>query len=245
VTIREGENMYEIAADVESKGLAPKARLLALCRDARFIASLGLKPPYGPSLEGFLFPDTYFLNRTMAPEDILRQMVHRFQQAWTPQDEERATQLGFNQLQAITLASIIEKETGSPKERPLISSVFNNRLRKKMKLQSDPTTIYGMWERFDGNIHKADLLTPSSYNTYTLPGLPVGPISNPGRDSIEAALNPPPTNYLYFVSHNDGTSEFTATLEEHNRAVRRFQLDPKAREGKSWRDLGKSAASNQ
>ena len=243
VTVREGENMYEIAADIESKQLAARGRVLALCKDPRFIASLGLKPPLGPTLEGFLFPETYFFNRSLTAEDMLKQMVHKFQQTWTPQDEARASELGLTQLQAVTLASIIEKETGSPQERPLISSVFNNRMRKKMKLQSDPTTIYGIWEKYDGNIHKSDLLAPSSYNTYTLPGLPIGPISNPGRDSIQAALNPPQTTYLYFVSHNDGTSEFTSTLEEHNSAVRRFQLDPKARAGKSWRDLSKNTSS--
>lgn len=245
VTVREGENMYEIAADLESKKLAQKSRVLALCRDPKFIATVGLKPPFGPTLEGYLFPDTYNFNRTMSTEDMLKQMVRRFQQAWTPQDEARAKELGFNQLQAVTLASMVEKETGNPKERPLISSIFHNRLQKKMKLQSDPTTIYGIWEHYDGNIHKSDLLTPSDFNTYTLPALPIGPISNPGKEAIEAALNPPQSNFLYFVSHNDGTSEFTATLEEHNRAVRKFQMDPKAREGKSWRNLRKNASTGE
>ena len=183
VTVREGENMYEIAADLESKKLAQKSRVLALCRDPKFIATVGLKPPFGPTLEGYLFPDTYNFNRTMSTEDMLKQMVRRFQQAWTPQDEARAKELGFNQLQAVTLASMVEKETGNPKERPLISSIFHNRLQKKMKLQSDPTTIYGIWEHYDGNIHKSDLLTPSDFNTYTLPALPIGPISNPGQGS--------------------------------------------------------------
>jgi UPF0755 protein len=241
ITVREGENMYEIATDIEAKGMASKIKLLELFRDPQFIKTLGLKGAVGPTLEGYLYPDTYFFNRTMAAEDMVRAMVRKFQQVWTPQIATRVAELGLNQLQALTLASIIEKETGNPKERPLISSVFNNRLRKKMKLQSDPTTIYGIWETYKGNIHRSDLLTPSAYNTYTLPGLPIGPISNPGKEAIEAALNPPQTEYLYFVSHNDGTTEFSATLEAHNRAVQKFQIDPKGRNGKSWRALRKNA----
>jgi UPF0755 protein len=244
VTVREGENMYEIAADIESKRLAPKAQVVALCKDPKFIGSLGLKQPQGPTLEGYLFPDTYFFNRAMTAEDMVRQMVHRLQQAWSPQDDARARALGLSQLQVLTLASIVEKETGAPQDRPLISSVLHNRLRKRMRLQSDPTTIYGMWERYQGNIHRSDLLAVNDYNTYTLPGLPVGPISNPGKEAIEAALNPVQSNYIFFVSHNDGTTEFTATLEEHNRAVRKFQMDPKAREGKSWRSLRKNTAAS-
>ena len=242
VTVREGENMYEIAADLESKKLAPRAKILALCRDPQFIATLGLKSPLGPTLEGFLYPDTYFFNRTMSPEDMIRQMVRRFHSAWTPQETARAVQLGMNQLQVMTLASMVEKETGAPAERPLISSVFHNRLRKRMRLQSDPTTIYGIWETYQGNIHRSDLLTPSPFNTYTLPGLPTGPISNPGKEAIQAALNPLKSNYIFFVSHNDGTHEFTINLDDHNRAVRKFQMDPRARNGKSWRDLKKTPA---
>ena len=127
----------------------------------------------------------------------------------------------------------------------MISSVFHNRLRKRMKLQSDPTTIYGMWERFQGKIHKSDLSVANPFNTYVVAGLPEGPISNPGRESITAALNPVQSDYLYFVSHNDGTTEFTKSLDDHNRAVRKFQLDPKAREGKSWRDLEEEKKRNR
>jgi UPF0755 protein len=177
----------------------------------------------------------------MLPEDMIRQMVRKFLSVWTPEVETQAKLLGFNQLQAVTLASMIEKETGAPQERPMISSVFHNRLRKKMRLQSDPTTIYGMWETYAGNIHRSDLLTPTPYNTYTVPGLPLGPIGNPGREALQAALNPSESNYIFFVSHNDGTHEFTSSLQDHNAAVRTFQMDPNARKGKSWRDLKKSA----
>lgn len=145
----------------------------------------------------------------------------------------------MSRYEVLTLASMIEKETGAPQERPVISSVFHNRLTRKMKLQSDPTTIYGIWDHFDGNLHKADMASDTPYNTYVVPALPLGPISNPGKASIQAALYPASTEYLYFVSHNDGTHEFTRTYEDHLSAVRKFQLDPKAREGKSWRDLAK------
>jgi UPF0755 protein len=137
---------------------------------------------------------------------------------------------------------MIEKETGAPEERPLISSVFHNRLEKKMRLQSDPTTIYGIWDRYQGNLHKADLLERNEYNTYQIPGLPIGPISNPGKEALEAALYPAKSPFLYFVSHNDGTHEFTSPYQDHQAAVRRFQLDPKAKSGKSWRDLAKRHA---
>ncbi len=239
ITVREGENIYEIAADFEAKKLASRTDILALCKDTRFIASLGLQEPLPPTLEGFLFPDTYLFNHSLSPEEMLKQMVKRFQLVWTPDYETRTKQMGMNQLQLITLASIIEKETGDPRDRGKISSVFHNRLRKKMRLQSDPTTIYGIWSTYKGNIRRSDLLSVNPYNTYTIPGLPIGPIANPGKAAIDAAFNPDTTPYLFFVSHNDGTSEFTSTLEEHNHAVRKYQLDPKARTGKSWRSLGK------
>ena len=142
-----------------------------------------------------------------------------------------------NRQQALTLASIIEKETGVASERSKVSAVFINRLRQKMKLESDPTTIYGIWERYSGNLHRQDLLTPTPFNTYTVPALPVGPIGNPGLQSIEAAIHPSASEYLFFVSMNEGRHRFSRTLQEHNGAVRKYQLDPKARAGRSWRQL--------
>lgn len=244
VTIREGENMYEVAADLETKKLAKKDDFLMFCRNPQFIHSLGL-PSEVKTLEGFLFPDTYNFNKTLTAQDMATQMVRHANQVWTEKDETSAAFLGMTRYQIITLASIIEKETGAPQERPMISSVFHNRLRKKMRLQSDPTTIYGMWDHFTGKIHKTDLSAANDYNTYYVPGLPIGPISNPGRESIDAALNPMQSDYLFFVSHNDGTHEFTRSLEDHNKAVRKFQLDPKARAGKSWRDLKKKKQQTQ
>lgn len=237
LTIREGENMYEIAADLESRKMVSKEKFLELCRSSDFIKSLGFENPLPPSLEGYLYPNTYFFSRSTSPEEMIKQMYKQFQSNWTPELAERARQLGLSRHQTVTLASMIEKETGAQKERPMISSVFHNRLKKKMKLQSDPTTIYGIWERYQGNIHRSDLLSQTPYNTYVIPSLPIGPIGNPGAEALRAAVFPSTSPYLYFVSHNDGTHEFTETFEKHTAAVRKFQLDPKAREGKSWRDL--------
>lgn len=237
LTIREGENIYEIANALQQMGLVSKEQFLKTVSDPKFIASLGFKDSKPKTLEGYLFPDTYFLNKTMTSEDIVRGMYRKFSSVWTNAQEIRAHELGMNRHQIVTLASIVEKETGASDERPMISSVFHNRLKKKMRLQSDPTTIYGIWERYHGNISKADLSSQTPYNTYYVPALPAGPIANPGREALHAALYPSQSDFLYFVSHNDGTHEFTKTYNAHLGAVRKFQLDHKARDGKSWRDL--------
>ncbi len=239
VTIHEGDNIFEIAQTMSEQGLADRARILELCKSPEFMGLLGLKDPLPPSMEGYLFPDTYFFSRTMSPEDMLRQMHRRFKSLWTADLAALAQRSGLNRHEVLTLASIIEKETGAPEERPIISSVFHNRLRKKMRLQSDPTTIYGIWETYSGNIHKKDLLTPTPFNTYTVAALPIGPISNPGVLAIRAAMSPAQSEYLFFVSQNDGRHVFTRTFAEHSEAVKKFQLDRKAREGKSWRDLNR------
>ncbi|MEK6705657.1 MAG: endolytic transglycosylase MltG [Bdellovibrionota bacterium] len=242
ITVREGENLFEIAADLEANNLISRERFLQICQSLDFINSLGLKNREVKditSLEGYLFPDTYFFNRTMTPEDIARQMVRRFFQEWGAVQDKKAGQLGFSRHQIIILASIIEKETGSANERPMISSVFHNRLKKRMRLQSDPTAIYGMWEQFDGNLRRSDLQARNAYNTYQIAGLPMGPISNPGKEAIQAALFPAASDFLFFVSHNDGTHEFTTSLDAHIKAVRKFQLNATERKNKSWRDLRK------
>ena len=238
-TVREGQNMYEIADNLQNKGFTTSARFLSLCKSPNFMTSIGFPNPPPPSLEGYLFPDTYSLNKQTAIEEIVKRMVKRFQNVWTEEHQRLSEQMGMTQHEVITLASVIEKETGVPYERPVISSVFHNRLKKRMRLQSDPTTIYGIWEKFQGNIHKEDLHKPTPYNTYTISGLPIGPIANPGKEAIEAALHPASSDYLFFVSHNDGTHEFTRSFREHSMAVKKFQLDRKAREGKSWRDYRK------
>ncbi|MFN7685647.1 MAG: endolytic transglycosylase MltG [Oligoflexia bacterium] len=245
LTIREGENMYEIAARMEQAGLAPKTRVLELCRNPAFIQKQFSRSSFAPpTLEGFLFPDTYSFNRLQTPEEMLEQMLKRYRQVWGEIQKKPRLVQTLTEFQVITLASIIEKETGAPEERPLISSVFHNRLKKKMRLQSDPTTIYGIWDRYDGNIRRSDLTTATPYNTYTVAALPAGPISNPGSLAIEAALNPSVSDYLYFVSRNDGRHVFTRTYHEHKMAVGDFQLNKTAREGKSWRDLRRTSQQN-
>ena len=143
----------------------------------------------------------------------------------------------MNKHQVIILASVVEKETGAKLERPAIAGVFTNRLKKRMRLESDPTTIYGIWQRYAGNIKKSDLLEMTPYNTYKIPALPFGPISNPSLEAIQAVLHPDTHEYLFFVSKNDGTHIFTKNYQEHLQAVDDFQRNTKARKGKSWRDL--------
>jgi len=236
LTIREGQNLFEVARDLEYRGFFPSAEFIARCRSQDWLKRLKIQDE-APSIEGYLFPDTYRLTRVMELDDIIGLFVKRFEVAWKPEWNQRASALGFSQHQVITLASIIEKETGHGPERPQISAVFHNRLKKRMPLQSDPTTIYGIWERWDGNLRRTDLQEKTPWNTYAISSLPVGPIGNPGIEGIRAALYPDTSDYLYFVSRNDGTHAFTRTYSEHLSEVRRFQLNSKAREGKSWRDL--------
>jgi UPF0755 protein len=240
ITVREGQNIYEIAAEVEAKGLGTKEAFLTLCKSPPFIQSLSLGDPSPKTLEGYLYPETYFFSRSQTLPEMIQQMVKRFHIIWLPEHEAQAKVLNLTKHQIVTLASIIEKETAATSERALISSVFHNRLKKGMRLQSDPTTIYGIWERYKGNIHRSDLLDKNPFNTYSVAGLPVGPISNPGLEAIKAALYPVESSFLFFVSHNDGTHEFTKSLADHQKAVLKFQIDKKAREGKSWRDLYKT-----
>lgn len=220
VTIPEGYSIEQIAGILQEKWLAEEQAFIELTKDAQFLATLDF---HADNLEGYLFPDTYHLTRVMTPEAIIQTMVSRFKKSWTTKLSERARELGMSVHEIMTLASVIEKETGLSQERGLISGVFHNRLRKKIPLQSDPTVIYAL-AQFDGNLRKKDLSVDSPYNTYRFRGLPPGPIANPGEASIQAALFPVPTNYLYFVSRNDGSHEFSATLDEHNLAVKKFQL---------------------
>ncbi len=177
------------------------------------------------SVEGWLFPDTYRFSPGSSDLEILRRahaaMQRRLAQAWAERDPGLPLSSPY---EALILASIIEKETAVAAERPLVASVFVNRLRIGMRLQTDPSVIYGMGERFDGNIRKGDLTADTPWNTYTRAGLPPTPIAMPGADSLRAAVRPAHTQYLYFVSRGDGTHEFSRSLEEHNRAVARYQL---------------------
>lgn len=219
VTIPEGFTVAQIADLLAVKGLADPSEFLELTRDREFIRTLQLEVP---TLEGYLFPNTYHFARHTPAKEIIKTMVEELWRAFTPELRARAKDINMTVHEVLTLASLIEKETGVEEERELVASVFHNRLRRRIPLQSDPTVIYGL-EAFDGNLRKRDLLKYSAYNTYQFPGLPPGPIANPGLRSIRAALYPISTNYLYFVSRNDGTHHFSSTLTEHNRAVEKYQ----------------------
>jgi UPF0755 protein len=228
VTIAEGFTLYQIAQLLEELNIVGKEVFLQKASSPAFISSLGLPAEFGSTLEGYLFPDTYHLFREMDPEEVIQIMVRQFKKVFNPDLASRASQLGISQREAVILASIIEKETPLLEEKPLISAVFHNRLKKKMPLQSDPTVIYGI-KNFDGNLTKEDLLRPTPYNTYLVNGLPPTPICNPGKDSIHAALYPASVPYLYFVSKNDGSHYFSSHIEEHNQAVWRYQKYPQKR----------------
>lgn len=225
VTLREGLSLYEIADELRRQGWKDDGDIVGLCMDAEFAASLGVP---APSLEGYLFPDTYFLSRTQSARSVLKMMVARFFQVWSEletqyrETESPATKLKLGRHELVILASIVEKETGLAEERPQIAQVFYNRLRKRMRLQADPTVIYGLGN-FDGNLTKRDLRTPSAYNTYLLAGLPAGPIANPGKEALRAVLAPRAGKWLYFVARGDGSHQFSGNLKDHNRAVYKFQ----------------------
>jgi UPF0755 protein len=224
-TVPEGIRADEIAAIVARSGLAAEADFLTAARDPALARSLGL--PF-PGLEGFLFPDTYAFARGVSARVIAEEMVERFKQEYAKADELRRPGVVFTMGEAATFASIVEKETGRPEERPRIACVFHNRLRLGMRLQTDPTVMYatmlrtGRWSR---NISRADLLAPHPYNTYTTGGLPPGPIANAGAAALRAALSPAECADLYFVSRNDGTHVFCPDLRCHNAAVRQWQVE--------------------
>lgn len=216
-TLPEGYSLYQAAELLEQKGYFRKEQFLAKCRDRDLLLRLGLK---FSSAEGYLYPATYNLSRGGGEEQLLEQMISQFNKEYS---ELHPTGLsgGFSRHEIVTLASIIEKEAIAAEEKALISSVFHNRLRIGMPLQSDPTAVYGV-RAFSGKISKADIMRPSPYNTYLNKGLPPGPIGNPGRGAVLAAINPAKTDFLYFVARQDGTHHFSRNLTEHNRAVARY-----------------------
>jgi UPF0755 protein len=221
LSIPEGYNLYQIAELVAKAGFGNATDFIQACTNTALVQAKGVQ---AETFEGYLFPDTYFFQKSATIEQVVMAMVNRFFSVFTPEWKIRAEKLGFTVHQVVTLASMIEKETGAPFERPIISSVFHNRLAKKMRLESDPTVIYGL-ENFDGNLTRKHLATLSPYNTYKIVGLPPGPIANPGRDSLQAALFPEKTAYIYFVSKKDHTHHFSTNLEDHNRAVSEYQLN--------------------
>lgn len=218
-TLPEGYSVYQAAEMLEQKGYFKKDVFLEKCRDRALLLRLGINED---SAEGYLYPATYNLYRGGSEEQLLLQMVGQFNKAYAAIESEVTAGAGkFSRHEIVTLASIIEKEAISPQEKPLISSVFHNRLRIGMPLQSDPTAVYGV-RAFTGRVSKADIQRRSPYNTYLNKGLPPGPIGNPGMDAVQAALNPAKTDFLYFVARQDGTHQFSRNLDEHNRAVVRY-----------------------
>jgi len=241
-TVPEGFNIYQVADLLVEKKIIKKAKdFLEASSDKVLLIELGIN---GKDTEGYLFPDTYTVTKVRDVKNLLRIMNKKFKEIFTSEFDKRAKEIGFSPREVIILASIIEKETGAKEERKIVSSVFHNRLKKRMPLQSDPTTIYGIWDHYRGNLTKEDLLQYTPYNTYKVFGLPAGPICNPGKDSLVAALYPDTTPYFYFVSKNDGTHSFSEDYGAHKKAVNKLQKDPSARAGKSWRDLNKKGRSN-
>jgi len=220
MTVVEGSTYGELVAAVKASAQIAKSTPEAAL--SGISARMGIAQP---NPEGWFFPETYFFATGTKDVELLargyRLMRSRLDDAWAKRVEDLPLK---DPYEALILASIVEKETGNAADRPLVASVFVNRLRLGMRLQSDPTVIYGLGAKFDGNLRKRDLETDSPYNTYLRDGLPPTPIALPGQASLDAATRPPKTAYLYFVSRGDGTSEFTANLADHNRAVAKFQL---------------------
>jgi UPF0755 protein len=223
VTMPEGLTIREMSKIFELRKLGAAADFVEAARNASLVHALD---PNARDLEGYLFPETYQLSRHTDAARLVRLMTDAFTRAMSPDMREAARARGLSIREVVTLASIVEKETAKPEERPLIASVYENRLKIGMALQCDPTVIFALERagRYHGNLRRDDLSFDSPYNTYRYPGLPPGPIAAPGRASLDAVVHPADSNYLYFVSRNDGSHEFAATLEEHNRNVQKYQV---------------------
>lgn len=225
VTIPEGLRYEEVARILDKEGIVSYDEFVSVCRDRVFLSSLGIE---GENCEGYLLPDTYMFEKNLMARDIFRQIYDEFKKRVNAGYIERANRMGFSLYQILIIASMIEKEAKLDEERTLISSVIHNRLKNGIGLFIDATVIYGIIREkggFDGNLTRRDLETPTRYNTYIIKGLPPTPICNPGIKSINAALMPAHTNYLYYVSKNDGSHYFCDTLECHNKAVYKYQIE--------------------
>ncbi|MFB3852208.1 MAG: endolytic transglycosylase MltG [Vicinamibacterales bacterium] len=223
ITFPEGLTIAEMAAVFELAGFGKASEFAEAARRAELVKDLD---PRATDLEGYLFPETYRLGRHTSASDLVGMMVARFRQVLTADLVEESSAAGFDVRELVTLASLVEKETGRADERTLVAAVYRNRLRIHMGLQCDPTVIYALQRagKWDGNLTREDLSFDSPYNTYRYSGLPPGPIAAPGRDSLIAAARPAAVDYLYFVSRNDGSHEFAESLAEHNRNVLRYQI---------------------
>jgi UPF0755 protein len=224
VTFPEGLTIADMAMIYEAHGMGTAADFLTAARDVSPIAELD---PAARDLEGYLFPETYTVPRGVPAARLIAMMLDRFRAVFTDEMRAKAIEQGLSVRQAVTLASLVEKETAQADERPLVAAVYRNRMKIGMGMQADPTVVYALQKagRYNGNIRKEDLGFDSPYNTYKYPGLPPGPIASPGKASLEAAVAPADVKYLYFVSRNDGTHVFADTLDAHNRNVQKFQVE--------------------
>jgi len=222
VTIAEGLTAKEIAENFIAAGFGQNGEFRAALRETDSIALLD---PKAENLEGYLFPETYLLPKGLSSREIFQKMAEQFKEVFGEKWRRRAAELRMTVREVVILASLIEKETSRLDEKKFVSAVFHNRIRIGMKLDCDPTIIYALKQKgpFEGRLRTKDLKYDSPYNTYLYPGLPPGPISNPGRESLEAALYPAEADYLYFVAKNDGSHQFSRTLAEHRLAVKKFQ----------------------
>lgn len=219
ITVPEGFTMRQVAGLMAEHHLGSYEEILALMKNRDFIKELGID---APTLEGYLFPDTYLYSSTQGPRDIIKEMVRQFNEHFEKIWENRAPDNPLSRYEILILASMVEKEAMVDEERPLIAGVFMNRLKKGMLLQCDPTVIYGL-EKFNGKLTRKDLASRTPYNTYLVKGLPPGPICNPGLSSLKAAANPAPVKYLFFVSTNNGHHYFSENIRDHINAVRKYQ----------------------
>ncbi len=219
VKVLEGDSLFEVADAFSKAGIANYDDVMRISKDPEFLSSYDIE---APSVEGYIFPDTYMIPKGVKAEDALGSMIDRMREKYSGELLEKTEKTGMTETEVLTLASIIEKEAVVDSERPLISAVYHNRLKKDMPLQADPTCIYGIKSSKE-KITKSDLQRKTPYNTYVINGLPPGPIASPGLKSIIAALNPAKVPYLYFVSNNDGTHIFSVTLGQHVEAVRAYR----------------------
>jgi UPF0755 protein len=223
VTFPEGLTFREMAEIYESTGFGTSEDFVKAAQDASLVNDLD---PAAKDLEGYLFPETYTLPRGTPAPKLVSLMVDRFRDTYSELAQKKTSESGLSLRELVTLASLVEEETGKAEERPIVAAVYRNRLERKMPMQADPTVVYALVKAgtYDGNIRRTDLAIDSPYNTYKYPGLPPGPIASPGRAALEAALAPADVNYLYFVSRNDGSHVFAETLAEHNANVYEHQV---------------------
>jgi UPF0755 protein len=220
----EGYSIFQAAEMLEKRGIFAREKFLSACRDGEMLSELGIN---APSAEGYLFPGSYNILPGKTEQEVVREMILRQQEYLNDGVRDRLKARGLSENELLTLASMVEKEAVLPAEKPLIAAVFENRLKLRMRLQSDPTALYGV-RAFAGKVSHGDILKQTPYNTYQIPALPPGPIGNPGKDAIEAVLDPPKVPYLYFVGRGDGSHQFSTDLASHNTAVNKYLKAPAA-----------------